>query len=161
MTRKQSENGHPILSLADFLPYRLSVLSNRISSAIAQRYGQRFNLSMPEWRVMAILGETPGVSAGEVATRTAMDKVAVSRAVGRLIEAGRLIRQVSSDDRRRSVLKLSARGLAVYEQVAPEARAYEASILEKLAPDERTQLNALLSKLTDIQVDIGDISPGN
>ena len=75
---------HAQLDLEHFLPYRLSVLSNRISSAIAREYSQRFALSVTEWRVMAVLGHAPNLSAGEVARRTAMDKVAVSRAVARL-----------------------------------------------------------------------------
>ena len=73
------------LYLDAFTPYRLSVLTNRISSAIARHYSERFDLSIPEWRVMAVLGETPGLSARQVAERTAMDKVQVSRAVQSLL----------------------------------------------------------------------------
>ena len=74
-------NEHPILNLEHFLPYRLSVLSNRVSADIARFYQNRFGLSVTEWRAMAVLGRFPGISAMEVAERTAMDKVAVSRAV--------------------------------------------------------------------------------
>ena len=74
------------LELERFLPYRLSVLSNRISDAIAREYSQRFALGVTEWRVMAVLGRWPGLSASDVARRTAMDKVAVSRAVARLLD---------------------------------------------------------------------------
>src|SRR5688500_7671037 len=84
---------HAVLALARFLPYRLSVRSNRISPAISGIYVDRFGLSITEWRVIAVLGRFPGLSANEVADRTAMDKVAVSRAVARLIAAGRLDRE--------------------------------------------------------------------
>src|SRR3954469_13741602 len=90
--RKDTAMRHAQLDLEHFLPYRLSVLSNRISSAIAREYSQRFGLGVTEWRVMAVLGRYPGLSANQVATRTAMDKVAVSRAVARLLDAGRLLR---------------------------------------------------------------------
>src|SRR5262245_21779940 len=100
---------HPVLELDRFLPYRLSVLSNGISAAIAREYAQRFDLSVTEWRVLAVLGRYPGVSASEVAERTAMDKVAISRAVARLMATGRVTRDVHGDDRRRSVLELSAK----------------------------------------------------
>jgi DNA-binding MarR family transcriptional regulator len=69
------------LDLDRFVPYKLSVLSNRVSDAIARHYSERFGLSIPEWRVMAVLGQKPGLSARDVAARTAMDKVQVSRAV--------------------------------------------------------------------------------
>ena len=51
----------PILKLESFLPYRLSVLSNRVSAAIAQDYAERFDMTVPEWRTMAALGEHPGL----------------------------------------------------------------------------------------------------
>ena len=78
------------LILEEFLPYRLSILSNTVSSSIASTYEKRFGLSIPEWRVIAVLGRFPGISAVEVAQRTMMDKVAVSRAVSKLIKRGRI-----------------------------------------------------------------------
>src|SRR4249920_4186825 len=101
---EQSDTPHAVLALDRFLPYRLSVLSNRISQDIAQLYAARFALSVTEWRVLAVLGRYPDLSANEVAERTAMDKVAVSRAVASLLHDGRLLRHVHGDDRRRSVL---------------------------------------------------------
>ena len=135
------------LRLEDFLPYRLSVLSNRVSRTIAERYEERFQLSMSEWRVMAVLGESPELSAAEVAVRTAMDKVAVSRAVNRLLETGRLERRFSDEDRRRSVLQLSAGGRRIYREVVPIAKAYESELLEALSDSESSQLNALIDRL--------------
>ena len=79
-----------LLDLEHFLPYRLSVLSNRISQDMASLYAERFNLSITEWRIIAILGRYPDLSANEVAERTAMDKVAVSRAVASLLKQKRL-----------------------------------------------------------------------
>ena len=72
------------LDLAAFLPYRLSVLANTISRSFARLYAARFDLTIPEWRVMAVLGAYAPLSAGDVAARTAMDKVGVSRAVARM-----------------------------------------------------------------------------
>lgn len=137
----------PVLRLETFLPYRLSVLANRVSAAIAQDYAERFDLTVPEWRTMAALGEHPGLSAAEVAAFTEMDKVAVSRAVTRMIEMGRLTRGTAPDDRRRSVLKLSAAGQRIYRQIVPVARAHEANLVAPLNAEERRQLDKLLDRL--------------
>ena len=145
------KNGSKSLILRDFLPYRLSVLSNRISAAIAALYEGRFGLSLPEWRVMAVLGEEPGLSAAEVADKTAMDKVAVSRAVKSLRDSGRLTRTVADDDRRRSVLTLTPAGQAVYEEVVPLAIEYEDHLESALSATELTALDALIEKLTAAQ----------
>ena len=143
---------HARLDLDHFLPYRLSVLSNAVSAAIARDYATRFDLGITEWRVMAVLGLVPGLSAGEVAERTAMDKVAVSRAVARLIEAGRVERSVSGEDRRRSVLRLSEAGYAVYDQVVPIALGHEQQLLAQLSDGERAALDRILAKLAQAEL---------
>lgn len=136
------------IELERFLPYRLSVLTNLVSGAIADVYEQRFNLTIPEWRVIAVLARHPGLSAAEVSAHTRMDAVAVSRAVTRLLRASRIRRSIAADDRRRSVLRLSAAGEAVYREIAPIALSYERSLLEVLAAAEITALDSILGKLT-------------
>ena len=138
---------HAVLELERFLPYRLSVLSNRISQSIASAYAARFGIGVTEWRVIAVLGRYSGLSANEVAERTAMDKVAVSRAVARLLERGLLQRDTHGDDRRRSVLELSEAGYDVYDEVVPLALGFERQLLSPLDAGERAMLDALLSKL--------------
>ncbi len=138
---------HAPLQLEHFLPYRLSILSNTISQAIADDYQRRFDISVTEWRVMAVLARYAGLSAREVAERTAMDKVAVSRALARLVEAGRVDRAVHDNDKRRSVLNLSSAGWAIHDVVAPMARAREREALAKLDAQERQWLTRILDKL--------------
>ena len=135
------------LDLDGFLPYRLSVLSNTVSRAIADSYAERFDLSINEWRVMAVLGRYPGISARQVAERTAMDKVAVSRAVGRLVDAGRVRRRFADADRRRSILELSPAGQGVYRKVTPMAKRYEAHLLKGLSKTEVEDLYSVLAGL--------------
>ena len=140
---------HAPLQLEHFLPYRLSILSNTISQTIANDYQSRYDISMTEWRVMAVLARFEGLSAREVAERTAMDKVAVSRALSRLVAAGRVDRSTDDDDKRRSVLQLSSAGWAMHDEVAPMARARERELLARLDPDERVWLTRILDKLAD------------
>lgn len=138
----------PQLDLDSFLPYRLSVLSNRISQSIARLYAERFGISITEWRVLAVLGRYHGLSANQVAERTAMDKVAVSRALARLVERGLISRHTDDGDRRRSVLELSADGKRIHAQIAPLALEMERQLLTGLSKDERAMLDGLLEKLT-------------
>ena len=136
------------LDLDRFMPYRLSVLTNRVSSAIARHYSERFNLSIPEWRVIAVLGQNPGLSAREVAERTAMDKVQVSRAVASLLAAKRLTKAAHISDGRVAHLSLSAKGRAIYEEVVPLALGLEKRLLAVLTAKEREMLDQLLTKLS-------------
>lgn len=148
-----------LLRLDDFLPYRLSVLSNTVSGAIAGAYAHRFDLSIPEWRVLTVLALEPGLSAAQVAERTAMDKVAVSRAVTRLLRSRRLARAFADADRRRSVLRLTRDGERVYARVVPFARNYERALLARLSPTRRRQLHSLLRELLDRAHALGPVHP--
>jgi DNA-binding MarR family transcriptional regulator len=140
---------HAELDLDRFLPYRLSVLSNRISQAIARLYQARFGFGITEWRVIAVLGRNPELSANAVAERTAMDKVAVSRAVAHLLERGLLLREMHGDDRRRSVLALSEAGIRIYDEIVPLALGRERKLLATLDAEERRQLERILEKLAN------------
>jgi DNA-binding MarR family transcriptional regulator len=138
-----------VLALERFVPYRLSVLTNTVSRALARVYQERFGLSIPQWRVMAVLGRFPSLSANEVADKTAMDKVTVSRAVAGMLADGVLEREPDSADRRRASLRLSRRGKAIYDELVPVARAYERRLLAALSADEQQALDRLMAKLTD------------
>ncbi|KDA03733.1 MarR family winged helix-turn-helix transcriptional regulator [Hyphomonas oceanitis] len=137
----------PSLRLSQFLPYRLSVLSNTVSRNIADLYDREFGISIWQWRVMAVLGENSGITATEIGQVTAMDKVAVSRAVSGLLDSGHIARRASKEDARRAILTLTAKGKEVYDQIVPIALGAERDLVESLSPDEQAQLAALMEKL--------------
>jgi len=145
MTRRLATDD--LLHLEHFLPYRLSVLANIVSATIASAYAARHDLTTPEWRVMAVLAREPGLSAAQVAERTAMDKVAVSRAVARLLRHRRVTRRAATADRRRSRLRLTPAGMAVYIEVSPAALNYEQELLKVLSSAESRTLDAVLHRL--------------
>ena len=97
---------------------------------------------------MAVLGVSSGVSAGHVAKKTAMDKVAVSRAINNMIKNDLIERQFSSEDKRRSELMLSTKGQDVYNNIVPLVLGYENDILSILDAKERASLANILTKLT-------------
>ena len=138
-----------LLDLEHFLPYRLSVLANRVSRGFGRLYEERFDLKLPEWRVMAVLGRQPGVTAREVADLTAMDKVAISRAVARLIEMGRVSAETDSADGRRQRLSLSEAGLDIYRQIIPLAKRIENALVAGIEASDLAVLDKLLAHLTE------------
>lgn len=147
--RKPSSKAAPadLLVLEDFLPYRLSILSNRVSRAIAQRYAKTLDLTIPEWRVIAVLGRRPGLTAKEIAEATEMDKVAVSRAVARLAAAKRVKPEADGADARRQLLFLTREGESVHARIAPIALATEEKLLAALSAREREELDRLFDRL--------------
>jgi DNA-binding MarR family transcriptional regulator len=131
------------LQLEQFLPYRL----NRIAAAISQEfrsvYGPHHDLTIPEWRVLATLGQFEAMSAKEIGRHSAMHKTKVSRAVRALEERRWLKRYPSEEDRREEILTLTAQGESAYRQIVPKALAFERCILDELGPKAEAVLNSL------------------
>ncbi|MBP2300278.1 MarR family winged helix-turn-helix transcriptional regulator [Azospirillum picis] len=139
--------GQPVLHLTRFLPYRLSVLANTVSHTLAKLYEKRFGITIPEWRVIAVLGGGETLSAGEIAQRTAMDKVQVSRAISRMLDSGLILRESGDTDRRKALLTLTPKAMEIYGEIVPLALTYQAEVTDALSIEEQALLDQLLSKL--------------
>ena len=149
MTKGLDNHKQPaILKLEQFLPYKLSALSNRISGVIAKAYKNKFGLSITEWRIMAVLGELPGSSADEVSIKTQVEKSLISRSMQKLLKRNLVKRVVDETDRRRQNLTLTESGKDIYNQIVPVSYEYEALLTGCLSRQERNQLDQLLNKLS-------------
>lgn len=135
------------LSLDTYLPYRLSVASNKVSALIAKAYEVRFGLSVPQWRVLVILSEGVALSQKDLVARSVMDKVTISRAVAALVTRGLLVRANRAHDRRVDNLSLSEAGQAIVAEVMPVALDFEAKLIAAIGPREAKVLDEMLRKL--------------
>ena len=144
---KSATNNHRILTLERYLPYRLSILSNKVSGIIAETYKNKFALSVTEWRIMAVLGEYPGISADEVSAKTQIEKSILSRAISRLLQRNLIRRGIDENDRRRSILALTDTGLSVYDDIVPVSYDYEQMLLECFNEQEREEFSRLIDRL--------------
>ncbi|MBS4047026.1 MAG: MarR family transcriptional regulator [Alphaproteobacteria bacterium] len=111
------------LELESFLPCRLMRIAATISQEFRAEYGQRHDLTIPEWRVMATIGQFEAVNAREIGRHSSMHKTKVSLAVKTLEERRWLQRQTSNIDRREERLTLTALGSdadAAFRVVQPE-----------------------------------------
>jgi DNA-binding MarR family transcriptional regulator len=138
--------------LESFLPYRLSVVTNRVSRAFAAQYEQEFGISIPEWRAIAVLGAFAPLSSNGICERTAMDKAKVSRAVATLLERGLIERAPHETDQRLIQLTLSKAGRRVYEAIIPRARAIEAQVTKGLSKADIAYLHKALDRI-GVQLD--------
>lgn len=150
----------PVLSLDDFIPYRLSFTSNLVSDAIARAYEALFGLTIPEWRLIAVIAEHDGITQQTIGARTRMDKVTVSRAAIALATRGLIVRAPNVADRRSHLLVLSASGRELYAQVAPKALELEERIFGSFATAEKEQFVAMLRRIDAIASEAGQASHG-
>jgi len=143
-----TDNKDKTLVLENFLPYRLSYLTNIISHQLAQLYTTQFDITAHEWKILAILNRYPNISAADAGEKTAMDKVAVSRAVKELSEKALVHKIFAAEDKRRSVLNLTGQGTDLFHKIAPLVTDYENGLLAILTKQEQGQLSQILDKLT-------------
>ena len=136
-----------MLKLDQFIPYRLSVASNAVSTRIAQSYRKRFGLKIAEWRLIAILAESERLTPHALCEATRMDKISVSRAAAALIERGLVEASDNPGDGRSHILSLTEDGCSLYAEIAPTALAMETELLALFTHDERVLLDALLRRI--------------
>ena len=135
------------LKLQAFLPYRLSIASNRVSAAVASSYQALFGLKIPEWRLIAVIAEGAGATQQALGVATRMDKVTVSRAAAALVDRGLLARRPNPGDQRSHLLALTTTGRALYEDVAPKALELEAQVFAGFTAKEIATFAAMLDRI--------------
>lgn len=135
------------LKLESFLPYRLNVLAEIVSQSLARYYQERHGISIPEWRIIATLGQYSSMTAKDIGTHSHMHKTKVSRAVSALERKGMLERAVNEKDHREAFLVLSDHGRTVYTDLVPVAHNYCDTLTAELDTDERAQLDQLIRRL--------------
>ena len=144
------------LRLDEFLPYRLSIVSNLVSGAIEEEYRALFGLRIPEWRLVAVLAEGEGMTQQALTRKTRMDKVTVSRAAIALSERELVTRAPNPGDQRSHLLALSPAGRALYAEVAPKALEIEARIFGAFDTREVEAFRAMLSRIEAATVALGE-----
>ena len=127
--------------------YRFSLLAARQTRCLAEMYIQQFGLSVSRWKVLAIIGHYAPMSAKEVAERTSLEPVKVTRAVDGLVAQKFINRRRDPVDRRRVILSLSAKGTRVYNQSETMRRVIDGEFLQILNSAEKQMFYTLLDKL--------------
>ena len=138
-----------VLVLEEFLPYRLNVLSTIVSQGFARLYSDRFGISIPEWRVVAMLGQHGTLTSKGIGERTHMHKTMVSRAVTDLERHGLISRQANRADKREVFLTLTETGRRVYCEIVPLARDYAQRLTADLSDTDRAAFDRIVATLRE------------
>ena len=144
-----------ILKLNNFLPYRLNVVTQAVSQALARLYSEQFGISVPEWRILAALGEEqqnhapdwPGMTARDLAAHGRMGKVMVSRAVAALLERKILAKKANRTDRRESFLRLTAKGASIYAAIIPRAKLFQENLEQGISSSDARAFDRVVHHL--------------
>lgn len=136
-----------VLKLSRFLPYQLNHLAEAVSRSFSKIYADQYGIGIPEWRVMATLGEYQSMTARDIGKATSMHKTKVSRAVAALEKRALIERDVNPKDQREQSLQLSAEGNRMYEELVPQALAYSEQLQDALTPEQQQVLDDIFERL--------------
>lgn len=130
--------------LGEFLPFRLNVLAQTVSEQLSAIYAARFNLDIPQWRILANLATRGDMTAQDIARITYSHKSTISRAVQELEDRGLIARKVLSSDKRSFTLALTSEGRRLFRQLLPLVLDFERNLIASLSDaDARALLKGL------------------
>lgn len=126
-----------------YLPYLLARASHSVSSSFHESL-KDWDLSVPEWRVLACLVETDGLAVGQLAEMVMMKQPSMTKVLDRM-EADGLVRRLGArEDRRRVLIHITPKGRARVKPALAAARAHQR---ERLAPFDEAERALILRAL--------------
>jgi DNA-binding MarR family transcriptional regulator len=137
-------------SLSNFLPYRLAVVSERVSRRLSVDYGRSHNLSVAEWRVLVHLHRHGTVSVREIQDYANLEKSRVSRAVQRLVTAGLVRKTQSKVDARLVEIALTQNGMDALSEILPVASDVESRLLENIPENDLAAFYRVIDHIHDV-----------
>ena len=153
------------LHIEDFLTFRLTRLSNALRNNMTKPYLEEFELSLPEWRLLALVARFSPLRFSELTNRSSMDKGQVSRTLRVMTKRGLTKSKTITQRGSRSTEALAApvsvsitpKGKALYRALLPVAQRHQSQMLQNLNESERLALYNTLGKLFSI---VGDADAG-
>ncbi|NDZ79547.1 MarR family transcriptional regulator [Streptomyces sp. SID10853] len=146
------EDGRDLVPISDLLSYRLSRTSSALSRSAALRYRREFDVSLGEWRTVALIAADPTLTLNRLARRAGLDKAQMSRVVRGLVERG-LVNRTEGAGRSRQ-LALTEAGVAVYRGLIGAANERDAAFAALLSGEELRVLDRALEKLADLALSL-------
>lgn len=130
----------------NYLAYLLARASFVVSGEFHAKL-RNWQLSVPEWRVLACLMDVEGLSVGELAAMALMKQPRLTKVLDRMERDALVQRQSTSDDRRRVTIHLTAKGRARVRPVQRAAMAHEAELMKQFTEHQRATIKDALDLL--------------
>lgn len=138
---------------------RTSYLVARLDRLLRSQLGEAlkpFALSVPQYTVLSVLRNRPGLSNAQLARRSYITAQAMHQMVYGLEERGLIVREVSSDHGRVQETRLTERGNALLARCDREVDRVEAEIFGSLGDDDESRLRSLITAAIDFEKSEGE-----
>lgn len=137
----------PEQDLTGFLSYRVVRLHHALNAQAVSVLDRVAGITLSQWRILAMVGSGSAVTARDIVRVSVIDPAIISRTTKSLEDAGLLETSRHSSDRRVLNLRLTERGLKVYEQTLPYMQERQRSLMADLDPKEQKAIFEIMEKL--------------
>ena len=114
------------------------------------KHVREVGLTAPQFDVISTLGNTTGMTMGELAERTLVTKGTLTGIIDRLEQKGLVRREVPEGNRRCFMIVLTPEGEQTFESVFPKHTAYLKERFGRLSQQELEEIRLALVKLREI-----------
>ena len=95
------------------------------------------------------IGRKEKISLVDLADILGLDKSTMSRTINNLVDAGLVLRDLDSENRRYVIIQLTANGMNVFRNIEESMDRYYKSIFSSISEDKRSQVMEILQLLAD------------
>lgn len=130
----------------DYLPALLAQASHLISGEFHEIVAAK-GFTVSEWRVLASLAGSKAMSIGQLASLTTMKQPTVTRILDRMEAKGDVRRIAGKDDRRVTLVRITAKGTRSVERLIPLANEHSRRVLDPFGRERATGLTSMLREM--------------
>ena len=137
---------HDAFFIEAFIPYLINHVADRYNKQFKQAL-RAAGLTVPQWRVIAVLNASGGLSFTEIQDLTVIDQPTLSRTVEQMVKQGTVLRASRPGDARFAVVSLTDKGRKAYETFWPVAWGAYAAGVQGIPESDLKVLRATLKRM--------------
>lgn len=130
-----------------FIPLRFQLLTRMIERELSRDMQAAFQISVAEWRILALTCTEGPISAADVAASYEADPGQISRAVAALVRGGHIRRERLSNSGNKKNITPTPHGRQVFEALHQKRQAYFGTIMRDLSEDDMAALDRMLGQI--------------
>ena len=135
------------IALKEQVTYLIARLNARLTAQAVRILRETSDLSLSQWRLMAVIDSQGPISMAEFIRFTEFDKGQTSRVASDLLRRGFLSAQEAENSKRIQILSFTPLGRAAFDAAAVRMKQRREFMVQALSPAEHVQLQVMVDKL--------------
>jgi len=132
-----------------FITYRLSQTNARLSAQATRLLRKHTELSVVQWRILALISATAPITSSALVKAVAMDAGLFSRNLKSLINERLVLARINRTDNRQQLLSLSGAGVKRFKEAAPLMQERRDKLTKNISNKDLEVFFSVLDKLEE------------